>query len=128
MNQEKEERRFLSNCIEQIKIPVNYQWVVILPGVGCHGCIQDGEYFMKQNIENRDILFVLTKTSSLKILQQKIGFRIDENPNIYIDKTMLFDLPTKNSIYPCVIKLEKGKMLTYSFQSPDSNAFRLLRK
>lgn len=122
-----EERDFLNNCIEQLNISDNYQWVVVLPGAGCHGCIQDGEYFMKRNVENDKILFVLTKISSLKILQQKLGFRINKYSNIYVDKENLFDIPSKNSIYPCVIKLEKGNILTYAFQSPESNAFQLLK-
>ncbi len=124
---ENTEKFFLSNSIEQLNIPENYQWVVILPGAGCHGCIQDGEFFMKKNIENEKILFVLTRISSLKILQQKLGFRINKYSNIYIDKDNIFDIPSKNSIYPCVIKLEKGILSTYTFQSPENNAFQLLK-
>ena len=65
------EKNFLSKSLEQIDIPMNYQWIVIIPGAGCHGCIQEGELFMKRNIENQNILYILTKTSSVKILQQK---------------------------------------------------------
>lgn len=124
---EEKEKEFLSSCIERLDIADNYQWIVILPGTGCHGCIQDGEFFMKKNIENNKVLFILTKISSLKILQQKLGFQIKDHSNIYIDKENIFDIPSNNSIYPCVIKLEKGKILTYAFQSPRSNAFHLLK-
>ncbi len=125
-NKEKE-KVFLNNCIERLDIADNYQWIVILPGTGCHGCIQDGEFFMKKNIENNKVLFILTKVSSLKILQQKLGIQIKDYSNIYIDKENIFDIPSNNSIYPCVIKLEKGKISTYAFQSPRSNAFHLLK-
>lgn len=121
------EKVFLSNCIERLDVADRYQWIVILPGTGCHGCIQDGEFFMKKNIKNDKVLFILTKVSSLKILQQKLGFQIKEYSNIYIDKENMFDIPSNNSIYPCVIKLEKGKISTYAFQSPQSNAFHLLK-
>lgn len=84
----------------------------------CHGCIQEAEAFMKDNIENNDILFILTKISSIKILQQKIGIKVSEQPNVYIDKTDDFSIPTDNSIYPCIIKMEKGQMLDHEFQSP----------
>ncbi len=70
----------------------NYQWIVILPGTGCHGCIQDGEFFMKKNIGNNKVLFILTKISSLKILQQKLGLQIKDHSNIYIDKENIFDM------------------------------------
>ncbi len=125
-NKEKE-KVFLNNCIERLDIADNYQWIVILPGTGCHGCIQDGEFFMKKNIENNKVLFILTKVSSLKILQQKLGIQIKDYSNIYIDKENIFDIPSNNSIYPCAIKLEKGKISTYAFQSPRSNAFHLLK-
>lgn len=124
---EEKEKKFLSNCIERLDITDNYQWIVILPGTGCHGCIQDGEFFMKKNIGNNKVLFILTKISSLKILQQKLGLQIKDHSNIYIDKENIFDIPSNNSIYPCVIKLEKGKILTYAFQSPRNNAFHLLK-
>jgi thioredoxin-related protein len=117
-NPEKTELNFLTHAIEQIQADGQYQWVVILPGMGCHGCIQEGEFFMKDYITNRQILFVLTKTSSLKILQQKTEIRISEHPNIYVDKYNLFDIPTENKIYPCVVYLKEGKIIKHSFQSP----------
>ena len=82
---------------------------------------------MKKNIGNNKILFILTKVYSLKILQQKVGFQIKKYPNVYIDKENTFDIPSKNSIYPCVVELEKGHLSTYAFQSPTSNAFQLLK-
>ncbi|MDD4590169.1 MAG: hypothetical protein PHG06_07040 [Parabacteroides sp.] len=125
---EQGEKKLLANYIEQMKLPENYKWIIILPGVGCHGCIEDGEYFMQQNIKNKDILFILTKISSLKILQQKIGFKVDKYTNIYVDKKNIINIPINNSIYPCVIKLEKGRLSSYSFQNPSNDAFRQLKQ
>ena len=53
----------------------DYNWLVIIPGVGCNGCIQEGEYFLKKHVSDKTIGFVLTNISSLKILQQKTGCR-----------------------------------------------------
>lgn len=121
------ERTFLNKAIEQIDIPVNYQWIVIIPGSGCHGCIQEGELFMKRNIEKRNILYILIKTASVKILQQKTGVRINEHTNIYLDTHKQFDIPTNNTIYPCIVEIKDGKVLSHSFQSPDNNAFRKIK-
>lgn len=99
-----------------------------MPGAGCHGCIQEGEYFMKENIDNRKILFVLINTSSLKLLQQKIGIKLKEHSNVYIDKDFIFDIPSNNVIYPCVIRLEKGKIKQFEFQSPKNAAFHKIKK
>lgn len=121
------EKNFLRKSLEQIDIPMNYQWIVIIPGAGCHGCIQEGELFMKRNIENQNILYILTKTSSVKILQQKTGIHLSEYSNVYLDTKKQFDIPTDNAIYPCIVELKNGKVLSHTFQSPETNAFRQIR-
>ncbi|MDR0572691.1 MAG: hypothetical protein LBG96_01445 [Tannerella sp.] len=40
---EKVEMDFLSKAIERIDENHSYQWIVVLPGLGCHGCIQEAE-------------------------------------------------------------------------------------
>lgn len=123
----KTERFFLNKAVESIEIENNYQWLVIIPGVGCHGCIQEGEYFMKKNIEKSNVLYVLTGFSSLKIFQQKTKIQIREHNNIYLDYKGLFDVPTNNSIYPCVIKMNANKIESHSFQKPGSYAFKQIK-
>ena len=59
---------------------------------------------------------------------QKTNIKINDYPNIYIDRDNHFKLPTKNGIYPCIIQLSDGKLLNYSFQSPTSAAFFTLEK
>lgn len=117
------EKNFVIDSLKQIDMSLDYQWVVIIPGAGCHGCIQEGELFMKRNITNKKILYILTKTSSIKILQQKIGIRLNEHSNVYLDTIKQFDIPTDNAIYPCVVEMKNGKVVTLSFQSPRNNAF-----
>jgi hypothetical protein len=117
----------LTTAIYKAKVDYDIQWIVLLPGLGCHGCIQEGEAFMRDHIENTGILFVLTKISSLKILQQKIGIKIEEHPNVYIDRENIFNIPTDNSIYPCIIRMKNGKIVDHEFQSPkNGSAFRKL--
>ncbi len=123
------EASFIEESISKIKINPNVKWIVILPGLGCHGCIQEGEGFMQDYIENKDILFVLTKIESLKILQKKINISIKEHTNIYLDRSRVFDIPTDNTIYPCIVQLEKNKVISHEFQSPDnSTAFQNLKE
>lgn len=125
----KQEKAFLTHAIEKLPhVHGQYDWIVILPGLGCHGCIQDGEYFMQQNVENPKIFYVLTNLSSLKIFQQKTGITIKDHPNIYIDKENLFMVPTNNSIYPCVIQLKEGQIVEHTFQSPQTVIFQQLKR
>jgi len=72
-DKEKKERDFFDNAIIEANIETNYQWIVVLSGLGCQGCIQEAEAFMREYVTNERILFVLTELSSLKIFQQKIG-------------------------------------------------------
>jgi len=121
-NQGKREIAAYNEAIEQIKVDSRYQWIVVLPGLGCNGCIQEAEVFMKNHIDDERILYVLTKISSLKILQQKTGIRIEEHTNIFVDRGNLFDIPTNNAIYPCVIQIRNGIIFMYAHQKPSNPA------
>ena len=116
------EKESLEIIIETVPVNDFTKWIIILPGMGCHGCIQEGEAFMKDNVNNKDILFVLTKTESLKILQNKLEIKLKEHTNIYIDSKESF-----NFIYPCIVHLENGKIKSHEFQSPGNNAFEKLK-
>lgn len=126
----KQEKAFLTHAIEMLPNVDRqaYDWIVILPGLGCHGCIQDGEYFMQQNVENPKIFYVLTNLSSLKIFQQKTGITIKDHPNIYVDRDNQFVVPTNNAIYPCVIQLKEGQIAEHTFQSPQTVIFQQLKR
>lgn len=118
----------IEDGIKEIKLRPEYDWLVIMPGLGCRGCIQEAEAFMRDYIEKPHILFVLTKVQSLKILEQKIGKDLHNRGNVYIDKQGYFDIPTNNTIYPCIVQLNKGKAVQHQFQSPaNGKAFQLLK-
>ncbi|MDR2909957.1 MAG: hypothetical protein LBV47_01115 [Bacteroidales bacterium] len=125
---EKVEATSFAQAVEQIKVDGKYKWIAVLPGLGCHGCIQEAEAFMSGHVADERILFVLTKVSSLKILQQKTGINFDEHTNIFVDRDNLFQISTNNAIYPCVIQLNNGEYLKHSFQNPSNEAFRQLRE
>ena len=120
-NGTKVEIKHLKTAIEYLDIDDSINWIVILPELGCTGCIREAEMFMKENIENKEIMFVLTKISSLKILQQKININIHDYQNIYIDRENVFNIPTDNTIYPCIVKLKNCTIVSYEFQSPDNS-------
>jgi len=112
----------LTSSIMKLHVDKQVKWIVILPGLGCHGCIQEAEAFMKKYVHNKKIMFVLTKISSLKILQQKIGVQVRDYPNVYLDYDDLFNLHTENSIYPCIVRIEDGNIIEHEFQSPKNGA------
>jgi hypothetical protein len=122
------ESDYLTSFLETIPIKDNTKWVIVLPGLGCHGCIQEAEIFMKDNVENKNILFVLTSIESLKILEGKIGIKVRDYKNVYIDKENKFNIGTDNAIYPCIVQLENSLIKEHQFQSPkNGQAFATLQ-
>jgi len=129
LNRTKElEKESLTNAIKNYYVKSQYKWIVILPGVGCHGCIQEGEFFMKKHISNTKILFVLTNITSLKIFQQKTGLVIRKHSNVYIDKDNSFKVITENAVYPCVVYIKNGIIQKYNFQSSQTHALYNIEK
>ncbi len=121
------EKEYINNLIDKLSFNEDTKWLVILPGLGCQGCIQEGEVFIRDYVNNKEIYFVLTKIESLKILQNKLEIKINEHSNIYTDKQVGNDMRSINSIYPCIVRLENGEMQSYEFQAPGNNAFEKLR-
>jgi len=121
------EQNYLKKKIANFDPGTHKKYIVVLPGLGCKGCIQEGEYFMQQNIQNKDILFVLTRAESLKLLEQKTEVKLKQHNNIYIYNENYFDLPTDNVIYPLIMELENDQLKGYQFQSPKNGmAFQKL--
>ena len=123
--EKKEIQLFVNDNSNKIK---GYDYMVVLPGLGCHGCIQEAEVFMKNYINNQKIVFVLTKIESLKILQQKIGVKLSDHKNILVDQNQNFNISTSNTIYPCIARVHNAVVESYGFQSPvNSEAFNNLK-
>ena len=115
INEEYQEREYLNDVLAEYPQLTKYSWLIIIPGAGCNGCIQESEYFLK-------------KYSSIKILQQKTSVKIKEHPNIYVDRDNVFLLPTNNSIYPCIAEVRNGIVVSVEFQSPQTSALHNLEE
>ncbi|MDE6009096.1 MAG: hypothetical protein K2G90_07805 [Muribaculaceae bacterium] len=122
------EKEFLSTALNSSeKTLTGFNYVIIIPGAGCHGCIQESEYFLKQNIQRKDILFIISNPQSIKILQNKIGLKLNDYSNVLINKTSDFKVPTHNSVYPAVVYLGEDKDIEkVEFQTPNTSAFHNL--
>lgn len=122
------ETEFISKSLGKLSVPASIEWLVILPGLGCNGCIQEGEAFMKDYFDTKNVYFILTKIQSLKILEQKIGKKVKNRTNVLIDNSGQFDVPTKNQIYPCIVHLKNAKIIEHQFQCPvNAQAFQWLK-
>lgn len=126
-NETELEKDHIISILETVSLGEETKWVVVLPGLGCHGCIQEGEAFLKDNMDNQQIFLVLTKVESVKILNNKLGIKLRESPTVYIDREDEFRFPTANKAYPCIVHLANGKYISHEFQSPQNNGFEKLR-
>lgn len=104
---------------------------VIIPNTGCSGCITSAETFLKNTVSKSDKLrFILTNIASVKMLKLKIGNKIVDHPNVYIDKENMFYKGSFNSIYPTILFIDqKTKEISRRSEvSPTENGIGELMK
>ncbi|GMQ28181.1 hypothetical protein Aconfl_08240 [Algoriphagus confluentis] len=81
-------KKIISNCES---CPKNFKFVMLIPSLGCVGCISDAEEFLKENINNSDYLFVLEEVQSKKMLKIRLGFDFERSERvIYINNKINF--------------------------------------
>lgn len=88
--------------------------IMIIPSVGCSGCISDAESQLKNNILDgeTDILYILTEVHSKKILSLKLTEKVMTSKYIVSDdESELGNSSSFKSIYPTNIKLQKGEII-----------------
>jgi hypothetical protein len=100
----------------------NYDYVVIIPGSGCTGCITNAETYFLNHVANNSIKFVFTAILSKKTLQLRLQKENLNRKNVFIDNSNSFYLHgfhEKN--YPVIAKISNKKVINVDFLggSPD---------
>lgn len=80
----------------------NYEYVIVIPGSGCTGCITHAESFFVNHVIDKRYLFILTGIVSAKNLEQRFGRSgILRRDNVIVDYEGLYYLPVyEEVIYP----------------------------
>lgn len=95
----------------------NYSHVVIIPDVGCGGCISEAEHFFKENIKG-SFFFIFTKVYSLKELRLRHG-DILESKNVLIDVEQEYaSLSDEINIYPIIIDVRNTQKPVWKYLEP----------
>ena len=107
--------------IEQIKQSVtdlvhdglgNYDCIIVIPEVGCTGCIATVEQYFIENVNNTRYKFIFTNFLSRKALKYRLGG--DENlkrQNVFIDEyDLIFNPEYEDKIYPHILTVKNGKI------------------
>lgn len=102
----------IDSLLIEYKKPVKE--IIILPTSGCTGCVQSGEQYMLQHLNNDSILFVLTEIHSLKSLELRFGKDVLLQSNVYIDSLDYFYPPYfEEVIYPFIGEIDDDKLLKF---------------
>lgn len=96
---------------------------LVLPEIGCGGCIAGGVTFL---IENKDKfapnqkrnIVVFTAINSKKILYRTIGIKSPDELNCIMDSGNKYLTDDRMKLYPMLLRLRDGKIVDVSFQSP----------
>lgn len=98
---------------------------LIMPEVGCSGCIAGGVYFL---LENRDLFskkqqenkVVFTAITSMKMLRRNLENIDIDSLNCEIDTVNRYLLPEPEGLYPIIIYLNNGEIEEIDIQSPEN--------
>ena len=101
----------------------NLRTCLVLPEVGCGGCIDGAVYFLNKNKEfyrkeQRYNMFVLTAVTSPKMALRSLNEVSLEQYYCIWDSTNLYLSEGNNAIYPLLLYLKDGKIMKAQYQSP----------
>lgn len=102
------------------------KYCIVLPEVGCEGCIAAGVSFFKDNKdaflkEQSTNMVVFTAVNSKKMLHRTLGLTSLDRFNCILDLDNRYLIQGNNSIYPLILYLEKGEITKAAYQSPFSS-------
>lgn len=98
---------------------------LVLPEIGCGGCIAGGVTFLTENKDKfapnqkRNIV-VFTAINSKKILYRTIDIKSPDELNCIVDSGNKYLTDDRMKLYPMLLKLKDSKIIDVSFQSPQN--------
>lgn len=108
-----------------ISFDTNIENCIILPEVGCSGCIAGGVFFILEhkdsfNPNQKKNLVIFTAINSKKVLFRDLEIKSTNDLNCIID-TLNDYLPIGDKkIYPLILKINQGEIIQAKYQSPES--------
>jgi hypothetical protein len=88
------------------EIPNQTNYVILIPGQGCSGCLQAARKFMKANYKDERFMFILTKYDSFNQLKILYGTEVLEYS--VLDKSDIFYNSGYNTMYPAIVSVKNG--------------------
>lgn len=120
-------QRYLQES-KMLKITSSVEFVVIIPGAGCGGCISYVEEFYKRNKNLQSVVYIFTNVVSQKMLSLKIGSEFSQNTYIDEENKVMDYYPRDKRIYPCILELSDGQVTRVHYQSPDEDGLSIIKQ
>lgn len=81
--------------------------IIVIPNMGCPGCITSARMFFNENRNNNDYLFIFNEIDDMKMFKQILPKDNWEQRNVFVDSLDLLLKLEINSIYP--LELREGR-------------------
>ncbi len=90
-------------------------FLIVIPGEGCGGCISSATTFLIENQSNFDnSIIIFTGVLDKKLLRNQVGKKFLDKDNVIIDvNNLLMSLELK-SVYPYYFKIVNSKLINKS--------------
>lgn len=117
------ERQFFEG-LEKIDQPEfsEREFIVIIPRIGCLGCISSVEQFLMDRAlsDKHRLGFLLIDIISLKTAAIRFGQEVIYAESVLLDTEGAFDFGENMSLYPAILRLQNGRVMSVDYVSPDN--------
>ncbi|MCU0446219.1 MAG: hypothetical protein MUE85_15035 [Microscillaceae bacterium] len=101
---------------------INAKACIVLPSLGCSGCISEGEDFVIKNLNanGEKLMVILTNYQSEKMLKVRFGEPVFRNKNLLLDKEKTIYNNGLVGFYSKIYYFENNKVVDVQEASPDN--------
>lgn len=100
------ERNFSEFLSKHSKNRTDFERILVVPSVGCTGCISEAETFFKENYDKEEYLYIFTSIGDLKLLKIKLSDSLLNRTNVLLDYDNTLTNIGFTSIYPSEAKIK----------------------
>lgn len=92
----------------------DYSSILVIPSVGCGGCITQGEQYFFENADAMDKLFIFTMIQDLKLFKQSHIWAYSSQGNVLIDEGNMMRRIGFYAEMPCFVEYTGDAKLNIS--------------
>lgn len=87
--------------------------IVVLPRAGCTGCISEATHYVLENYQSFDsTCTIITEIDDIKKLKATLPDDFLNSGNVFLDKANLLSHEKTKSVYPYILNLGNGSVLS----------------